>query len=714
MNNMDSSIRGIFLLLLLVVSLFTFFSLNYIKAQQDVVDAKSIGLEETTIIEFENKGNVEIKTFRIWLGQDDSFKSFKTEKGWTGEKTPQGVIIFSTSEPIKPGQSVKFGVKTDKSEPGINWRAIDKNNNELQIGKTLVTESPSKPTAIGNKLATSGDGGILSSSTFRLIPEKPHVGATVRVTGEQFSPNHEFDLYVDNTFMKAFKTNEDGRFMFTTKLPETQKADRVNFLVKDKQGNEKVLSIRLGSDEPRMGQDEVRLTILGLPSIISPGDELLISGTANPGGTVTANIKNPDGSVVTTEAIQVDTQGKWSFQTIVALDTPLGKYTAEITDGKTSIEKSWTVESSKTIQIIPSKIKYDPGEILSFNGTGLPNQEIEIVLKNPNGAEIFSDILQPRSDGFFNFEFPTDQATLQGTYSVIAFQGEQSEIIQVGLGEPPKAQLVIKMDKLNYKAGSTAIISISGEASSTVALLIIDPSDKPKFSDTVTLGPDGKKDYELNLTNYGSGVYTTVITRGNSQSETVFSVGLQTGSGEINVGVTKTEFKPGDSVLVLGDSGSNILLTITLYDPDGKEVKRKETFTNKNGRFSDGTFRIPSDAKIGTWKIKAVSGPNFDEQEFAVVPSKNEGMSVEVFKVEQLGQDKILTIRGFGGPVSQIVVIEIFSSDSELIQSLNNVFTTKEGSFLVVWKVPKDTFPGIITIKASYHADTAENTFELK
>ncbi|HSB50941.1 MAG TPA: biofilm-associated protein, partial [Nitrosopumilaceae archaeon] len=109
-----------------------------------------------------------------------------------------------------------------------------------------------------------------------------------------------------------------------------------------------------------------------------------------------------------------------------------------------------------------------------------------------------------------------------------------------------------------------------------------------------------------------------------------------------------------------------------------------------------------------------VSGPNFDEQEFAVVPSKNEGMSVEVFKVEQSGQDKFLTIRGFGGPVSQIVVIEIFSSDSELIQSLNNVFTTKEGSFLVVWKVPKDTLPGIITIKASYHADSAENTFELK
>ena len=64
MNNMDSSTREIFLLLLLVVSLFTFFSLNDIKAQQDVVDAKSIGLEETTIIEFENK---EVRYFSVFF-----------------------------------------------------------------------------------------------------------------------------------------------------------------------------------------------------------------------------------------------------------------------------------------------------------------------------------------------------------------------------------------------------------------------------------------------------------------------------------------------------------------------------------------------------------------------------------------------------------------------------------------------------------------------
>ena len=31
-----------------------------------------------------------------FIGNDINFKSFKTESGWTGEKTPQGVIIFTS------------------------------------------------------------------------------------------------------------------------------------------------------------------------------------------------------------------------------------------------------------------------------------------------------------------------------------------------------------------------------------------------------------------------------------------------------------------------------------------------------------------------------------------------------------------------------------------------------------------------------------------
>ncbi len=117
-----SSTRGIFLSITLLFSIMLLAIPSNAYAEE--VNVKSFAFEETTIIEFTNDSNEEVNTFRIWLGSDFSFKSFKTEKGWVGEKTPQGVIIFTSSETIKPGESVKFGVKTDKAKPGINWKVL--------------------------------------------------------------------------------------------------------------------------------------------------------------------------------------------------------------------------------------------------------------------------------------------------------------------------------------------------------------------------------------------------------------------------------------------------------------------------------------------------------------------------------------------------------------------------------------------------------------
>jgi len=163
--------------------------------------------------------------------------------------------------------------------------------------------------------------------------------------------------------------------------------------------------------------------------------------------------------------------------------------------------------------------------------------------------------------------------------------------------------------------------------------------------------------------------------------------------------------------LVLGNSGSNIILSLTLYDPDGNEVKTRETFTNKEGTFSEGTFRVPSDAKIGVWKMKAVSGPNFVESEFSVTPSSEQGMSVEVTNVEKSFQGTLVTINGFGA--TGTVVIEITSAEGEIIDELN--FSSKSsGDFSTIWLVPKDTPPGTYTIKATSVNQSAENTFELE
>jgi len=701
---------GILLSSILVLSMFTLFV--PVIAQEKTIVAKSIGFEETTIIEFSNNGDADIDTIRIWLGSDFNFKSFKTEKGWTGKKTPQGVIIFTTSDPVKLDQSVKFGIKTDKAKPGINWKALDKNEQQIDIGKTLVTESTDSIPSTSS--GGTKDQGVFEKSTFRLIPEKPNVGSTIRVTGDSFGANQDLKFYIGNNKLESFETDSNGHFMITTQIPKNQKADRVNFVVKDDTGNEKTVSLRIGESEDRMAAIEnIPLTMKGVKAVLHRGDFLDITGTATPGGTVTATIRDEVGNVISTIAVSVDLDGNWARKSIVPLDTPFGKQSAEITDGEETILRTWVVESDKNVIIIPESLRFEPGEPLLFNGTAIPGKDISIVIEDPQGTEVYSDIFEVSASGQVNIEFPTEFSSPEGTYILFATQDEETEITIVGLGESPQVQLVAKMDKLNYQSSDTATINVQGPASSIVSLLVVDPSDKNKFSDSITLGPEGSKNYELDLEGYASGVYTIVLKRGNAQTEEIFSVGLLTGSGPIEIRTTKDAYISGEGILILGESGVNILVTLTLIDPDGKQVKVTETITNKEGVFSDKSIRIPASAKEGTWKVIAKSGPNFDEKEISVIPQALEGIIVYIVNVEDSHLGKSVTIEGYGAAVSQNVEITIVDPEQKLVIELN-ARATKEGDFSTLWIIAKGTELGTYTIYVNDPTQTGETTFILE
>ena len=705
-----SSVRGIFLSIVLLFSI-TLISIPDVFAEG--VTANSVGLDETVIVEFTNDSNEEINTFRIWLGSDFNFKSFKTEKGWVGEKTPQGVIIFTTPEPIKKGESVKFGVKADNKNPGINWKALDTKSVQQGTGKVLPKELPKvvENTKI-KPVQTPTGAGILSDSVFRIVPEKPNVGSSIRVTGDNFGASQEFDFYIDNSKIGSFETDENGHFMTTMKIPENQDADRVDFKVKDSEGEEKKISLRLGEVENRIPEtDNIKLTIKGIPNVIHRGDFLEISGTGKPNGAITAEITNPGGDIINSRTAEISSKGNWELEPIIVpLDTPFGKYSATITDGRENLLKSWTVETDKKIIIAPYNLKFEPGDVMKFNGTALPNKPIEIILEDPLGKELFSDIIQIDESGFVEFEYATEQSSSKGTYTLIATQEKDTEFIFAGLGQLPTIPVNLEFDELNYSAGDIATISITGKASEVVSLLIIDPSDKPKGeSISITLGGDGTAEYELDLSGYASGVYSAVISKGSAQSSEVFTVGLQTGSGDIQINTTKLDYAPGDSILILGDTGANVLLTISLADPDGNIVKEKNTFSNKEGKISESTFRIPSDAKGGMWTLNAKSGANFHTIDVEVIATVTEGIQITVKEGSNIpGVGDSMQIKIVG--VSQTTQIDIVSADGEIIDSLEFV-ASSAGEINQPWIIPKETEPGTYTIKVSDAFTSAESTF---
>ena len=180
-----SSMRGIFLSITILFSLVLILIPSNGYAEE--LDVNSIALDETAIITLTNNSQEDVKTFRIWLQDEFNFKSFKTERGWIGEKNAQGVIIFSSSEIIKTGESVKFGIKTDKPNAVINWKGLDQNNEVIKVG-AIRSDDLQKVVynEIINEQIDNTGTTIFSDSTFRVIPDKPNSGSTIRVTGEKF------------------------------------------------------------------------------------------------------------------------------------------------------------------------------------------------------------------------------------------------------------------------------------------------------------------------------------------------------------------------------------------------------------------------------------------------------------------------------------------------------------------------------------------------
>ncbi len=708
-----SSMRGIFLLLIIVFSI-SIISIPTNAYAGNELKVTSESFEKSTIIEFSNGGEIEISSFRIWLSAGSNFESFKTEDGWLGEKTPLGVIIFTSDKPVTQGNSVKFGVKTDVPKPGINWKAIDKNGEQISLGKSI-------PTEFGNGVIVSSDTsvnkGVFDDSFFKIIPDKPNAGGSIRVTGDNFGSSQQFDFFLNTKKLGSFNTDDKGYFVSTFQIPENQKAERVDFFIKDKTSESKSISLILGSKGTNLPSGEiVKLTIKGVPDVLYRGDFLEISGTAQPGSAITASVKNPDNEIINTRTAEVTAKGTWELPEpiIVPLDTPFGKYTAEISDGRESITRTYTVESAKVIVIAPSNLKFEPGEILKFSGTALPNQKIDLILKDPLGDEKISDIMDVNSTGIVEFEYDTiANVDKEGTWTLIASQGIHKEFIYAGLGELPSIPINLSFDKLNYKPTEDAKITFAGKPSEVITLLIIDPSDNPKGDAiSITLKPDGTQIYSLDLTGYSSGIYSAVLSKGSAKSTATFTVGLQTGSGEISINTTRDSYEPGEPILVLGETKPSVLLTLTLVDPNNNEIKSTPVHSDKLGKITEESFRVPSEATPGVWKINANSGANFDVAEFEVTSVQVEGLSISVEEAEQIPTvGKVLTIKVIGA--QQTIEIEIVSEDGELIEEFTPFPADKEGRLIQPWIVPSGIEPGNYIFKVKDGFDTDETTFKI-
>ena len=700
---------AVFCLLLFTVSIFVFHEQSVYA--EEVITVKSTALDTSSILELENnRGNdFNINSVRIWLSEDNSFKSFKTEKGWTGKFEVGGkVIVFSPQTSIKPGESVKFGIKTNSENPIINWKALDSAGQVIQSAATATKQSDTEriPQITQTKIVAIND-----NSYFKFIPEKPSVGSDFRIIGENFIPNQNIKLYVGNQMVKTINIDGDGKFISTATVPDNLSVERTDFVLRDSGGTEKNVSMRLSDTQNRHMSSDLKISIDFTPKTVKRGDTIQLTGSATPDTTLTITSTDKNNKILNISTISTGFDGKWTFDNLFTTDLALGKITIKITDGKSTVIRNFDVISSQLINISSLQTRYEVGDTIKFAGSGIPNNEISLIVEDPTGIEVFSESFKVGSSGDIVFEVDTIVGFTEGTYILHAYQGSESAISVVGVGVQPQEVLLVSSGQMNYSAGSDIDLIIRGEPHKAVSVVVIDESDKQKISDSIELDDNGNYIYFVESNELGTGAFTVEVRHGVSRGSTVFTIGLSTGTGLIEFQTIKDEYVLGDQILIIGKTGNSVILTVSIIDPSGSVIREFDTFSDRIGTFTVDNFKIPSNGKTGNWIVKIGNEENFVEKSFNVV-ELTDTIQVNLDRDDRIyrGGD-LIAISGKNASIGSSVTVSVTDLNGIKVTPDLFISITSTGEFYTIWQLPKNIEPGIYDISVNDSVTDASISF---
>jgi hypothetical protein len=703
MNDMKRcKLGGVFASVLLIFSIFTLLSISEASADEAIsVSAESY--QNTIIIEFENESTSKIKTIKMWLGGDATFKSFKVEPDW-GYTPDSNAVVFTATNTLNPGESVKFGLITNEKVNAINWKAIDQNANEIDKRKTSIQEiSHTTPSFIEEEREVVGQAKETGSALYgtkKFIPEKLRVGSDIRLVGSGFGADKELKLYLDTTILKSVNTDEQGNFLTTISIPDSYNAGTSEFIIKDESGNFQSTNINIEEQKNRFLKT-TEFKINNIPTEISYDEMLTFSGSAYPQSAIIISFENIDTrDLEKTRVTTANSNGEWVFEEMINRTDIIGEKYVIFKNNQDKTTKNLTIKSDYTINVSASAVRYNVGGTVSIIGISESNTDTTIWIKDENKNILLYDIFTTSASGDLNYQFVVDDRFSSGTYTAIIKQkGGGSDAALFGIEQYPTTSITALMAKTNFPLNSVAVMNIVGPQLTKLSITVLDSNDSVKLTDSITTTSSGKAKYAIDLDGLSSGIYRAAVSTTNIQDAVKFSVGLETGSGPISLVTTQENYSPGESILIIGNTGNNARLVVTLYDPSGNVVSETETFSDVSGNFSTENIGIPSDGSLGNWKITAHSRLDTKSIEINVSVPLNLGLTLQIEETEFVTGDTVL-IKGVGQSDSSRLTVEIFDEDNQLIVSLKTPITSN-GAFSLPWKIPGDISTGVYTINVS-------------
>ena len=708
MNDMKKySVGGILVSFLLVFSIFTLLSISEVNAEE-VISVNADGYQNTIIIEFENNGSSEIKTIRIWASGEVTFTSFKSEPGWGGGKySDNKMVIFTGTNTLNPGESVKFGLITNEKINAINWKTLDQNNNDIDKGKISIralSETSSDFIEEESKeveLAKETGGELYGMKKF--IPEQIRVGSDIRLAGNGFNPEQDLKLYLDSTILQSVKTDKQGNFLTTISIPDTHNVGTSEFIIKDESENIQTTNISVGEAKNRFLKTS-KFEVTDIPAEIRFDETLTIMGNAYPQSAIILAFENIDRVLEKTRVVVANANGEWVFEELIDRAENIGEKYVIIQNNNNKTTKHLDLKSDYSVEMSTSAIRYNEGETAAVTGDSEPNKDTMLWIKDQAGKILYYDVFRSQADGKLNYEFVINDSFVLGTYTVTVKQANGVDSSFFGVGKYPSPGIVVLTEKTNFTLNSKAVLTIIGPPSSKLTIKILDSNDSIKMTDSVTTSSTGKSRYTVDLTGLTSGIYRAVIGSTNIQDSVKFSVGLEPGSGTISLITIKDNYSPGESVLVLGNTGSNARITVTLYDPSGSIASVTETFSDGSGNFSTSEIGIPINPELGLWKITAHSRLDTTSVNVNVsLPTAN----AIIFQIDstEFSIGNTIMIKGSAQSDTNSIEIDIINENDEIFVSLQTPITTDD-TFSLPWIVPTGTPSGTYTITATDGANS--------
>ena len=358
----------------------------------------------------------------------------------------------------------------------------------------------------------------------------------------------------------------------------------------------------------------------------------------------------------------------------------------QATNGRTTESRLFTVDDARIIDIAPTLLQFEPGDTMTFTGTVQPGYVVEVMITDPRDSEVYSEAIEPDLDGSIRIEFVTTHYDQEGTYTLHITQNSNTAVVFGGLGEPATEGIELHFDKINYRSSESINAVIEGSPKSTITIIVLDSADRKKLEDPKSIGSSGRLNYLLDLSDYNTGVYAMIVTKGGIEKEAIFGVNIAYGTGAITIKTTKSEYVPGSDILVLGNVETNtpILMNLSLLDPNEVVIKSKQMFSggiSTKGKISDDTFRVPTDATLGTWTLKAQSGAtNVGTTEFQVIEAMDSGAKILVNVLDS----GTLEIRGENIPDLGKINLVISTIDGEPLDNFDSL--VQSGGFVESWK----------------------------